>query len=205
MDISLFEYDLPEEKIAQYPAEERDASRMMVLDRANGTISHRQFRDLPEFLGPSDVVVINETSVIRARLLGKKAGSDIEAEVMLLREVKKNLWECLVRPGRRLPVGSRVIFDHGTECELVSRTEFGGRIARFELEGNVLDLLAEIGHVPLPAMRTFGPRYGRNSPTSFARSYWTSPSSRESGGVLFCPAAVATCPASLPVSMSEVI
>jgi S-adenosylmethionine:tRNA ribosyltransferase-isomerase len=136
--------------IAQYPAEERDGSRMMVVDRGSGTISHRQFRDLPEFLGPADVVVINETSVIRARLLGRKADSDIEAEVMLLREVEQNVWECLVRPGRRLPVGSRVVFDSGIECELVSRTEFGGRVARFEVEGDVLDFLRDIGHIPLP-------------------------------------------------------
>ncbi len=150
MDVGLFDYDLPEERIAQYPTDKRDESRMMVLDLGNGTISHRLFRDLPQYLQSGDVLVINRTRVIRARLTGRKFGGNAEVEVMLLKEIEKNLWECLVRPGRRLRVGSRVLFDRGIVCELVSRTEFGGRIARFELEGDLKDMLDEIGHVPLP-------------------------------------------------------
>lgn len=150
MDISLFDYDLPEDRIAQYPLEKRDDSRMMVLMPATGKISHCRFRDLPGFLNPGDVVVLNRTKVIRARLLGKKANTGAFVEVFLLKELEENLWECLVRPGSRLREGSIVEFDEGVKCELVSQTTFGGRIVKFKAEGNIVSYLSRIGHVPLP-------------------------------------------------------
>lgn len=150
MDISLFDYNLPMDRIAQFPTENRGDSRMMVLSPKSESISHRLFRDLPEFIQKGDVLVINRTRVIKARLIGKKAKTGAAVEVFLLKEIEKNLWECLVRPGNRLHAGARIEFTNSIGCEIVDRTEYGGRIARFDIGVNVMDILNEIGHVPLP-------------------------------------------------------
>jgi S-adenosylmethionine:tRNA ribosyltransferase-isomerase len=150
MDISLFDYSLPEDRIAQYPLDKRDESRMMVLLPKEGKISHCMFSDFSSYLNEGDVLVVNRTKVIRARLLGKKEGTGANVEVLLLKEIEQNLWECLVRPGSKLRAGARIIFSNNIECELISRTEYGGRIARFKVEDNLLKLLNDIAHVPLP-------------------------------------------------------
>ncbi len=141
LNISDFDYDLPTELIAQTPIEPRDASRLMVVQRATGTITHRHFRDIGEFLRPGDLLIANQSRVIPARLLGKRAETGGAVEVLLLAErpdLGRDCWESLVRPGRRLHEGGRIIFSDSEGHaqllgEILQRTDAGGRIVRFSL------------------------------------------------------------------------
>lgn len=150
---SDFDYDLPPELIAQYPAASRDASRLLVLDRAAGTIDHRRFTDLPRYLAPGDLLALNDTRVFPARFTGK-LGSGAEFEVLLVRPLEDGRWLALVRPGRRMKVGRRVEFGRG---ELVITVEDfgqekGERIVRLEAAGEYEpgELIERWGHIPLP-------------------------------------------------------
>ncbi len=150
MKASDFDYELPPALIAQEPARPRGASRLLVLDRTRQTIAHRRFRDLPQYLTPDDVVVLNDTRVVRARLRGRRPGGG-RAEVLLLEPRADGLWEALVSPGRRLPPGRSVVFGEGElEAEIVARTPTGGRLLRFRGEGDVAALVAQQGELPLP-------------------------------------------------------
>ena len=164
MKISDFDYQLPEELIAQTPIEPRDASRLMVLDRARGTIEHRIFRDIVEYLRPGDVLVCNQSRVIPARLFGRKVPTGGKVELLLLAKRSDDTWEALVKPGRRVKVGTRIeigVEDHGIRGdspaprspspvigEVIGRTEAGGRLIRFSPP--IEPLLDELGTVPLP-------------------------------------------------------
>ncbi len=150
MNISDFDYHLPPELIAQEPARPRDSSRLLVLGRESGEITHRTFRDFPAYLRPDDVVVCNDTQVIRARLHGRRAGGG-KAEVLLLEEREAGVWEVLASPGRRLPPGREIVFpDLGVRAEIVSRTATGGRVLRFHGPAEAVASLAGLGEVPLP-------------------------------------------------------
>ena len=151
MNTSDFDYDLPPELIAQEPARPRDSSRLLVLHRDDGAIEHRRFRDLPEYLRPTDVLVLNETRVIRARLRGRRHPGGGKAEVLLLHDHGGGVWEALVSPGRRLPPGREIVFD-GAElrAEVVARTPAGGRLLRFPDPERAAALLPVLGEVPLP-------------------------------------------------------
>jgi S-adenosylmethionine:tRNA ribosyltransferase-isomerase len=151
--LSEFDYDLPPERIAQEPVTPRDAARLLVLRRADGSISHRVFRDLPELLHPDDLLVINETRVTAVRLFGVRAGSGGAVEALLLRPAgAPDVWEALVRPGRRVRVGDRLDFEEaGLSAEVMGLTEAGGRTLRFEAASGAVDAaLARRGRVPLP-------------------------------------------------------
>ncbi len=151
MKTSDFYYDLPQELIAQTPAEPRDSARMLVYHRDSGKTEHRIFRDLPEYLRPGDVMVVNETRVIPARLLGIKAETGIPVEVLLLRRLDRDRWETLVKPGRRLKKGTHVSFGDGRlTCEIGDTTSAGGRVVTFAYEGVFEALLDELGQMPLP-------------------------------------------------------
>jgi S-adenosylmethionine:tRNA ribosyltransferase-isomerase len=168
MDLSAFDYHLPEELIAQEALPDRASSRMLVLDRKQRQWEDRLFRDLPSFLGSGDCLVLNDSRVFPARLFGKRAGVHSlpigknnpkvreylsgEVEVFLLRPVSANGkdWDALVRPGRKLRVGERIGFDGGLEAEIVGRGEFGERTVRFHGEGDLFQQFERIGHVPLP-------------------------------------------------------
>ena len=156
---SDFDYELPAELIAQYPTEQRDAARLMVLDKETGEISHRVFRDITEYLRPGDVLVINDSKVIPARIYGKKIREDMtegaDCEFLLLRQRSLDLWETIVRPGKRLKEGARVRFGGGLlEAVIEDVTEEGNRIVRFEYDRtngkNLYSILDEIGKMPLP-------------------------------------------------------
>lgn len=149
MRISEFDYELPEELIAQEPLAERDRSRLLVVDRKSRAIEHRFFYDLPEYLRDDDLVVLNDTRVARARLIGRKETGG-KAEVLLLERLGPGLWEAMVKPGRRVGVGARLIFEPGLVAEVIDRTETGGRILRFAGESDVDELMASVGQVPLP-------------------------------------------------------
>ena len=151
MKTSDFYYDLPPELIAQTPAEPRDSARMLVYHRDTGKTEDRIFRDLPEYLRPGDVMVINETRVIPARLLGVKTETGIPVEVLLLRRLDRDRWETLVKPGRRLKKGTHVSFGDGRlTCEIGDTTSAGGRVVTFAYEGVFEALLDELGQMPLP-------------------------------------------------------
>ena len=151
MKTSDFYYELPERLIAQMPMEPRDAARMMVIDRDTGIREDKIFRDLPDYLRPGDVMVINQTKVIPARLLGEKEETGVPVEILLLRRVDKDAWETLVRPGRRLKKGAAVSFGGGIlRAEIGDTTDAGGRIVRFLYEGVFEELLDRLGEMPLP-------------------------------------------------------
>lgn len=155
MNIADFSYDLPPELIAQTPIEPRDSSRLLVLHRDDGRIEHRHFRDIGEYLRKGDLLVANQSRVLPARLLGVKEGSGGKAEILLLairNDLGADYWEALVRPGRRLRAGQRVLFGAGMlTAEILDRTASGGRIVHLVArEGSVADAVAHIGTVPLP-------------------------------------------------------
>ena len=152
MKTSDFDYVLPEELIAQTPMEPRDHSRLMVVHRGTGAIEHRRFYDLPQYLRPGDALVINETKVIPARLLGVKEDTGVPVEVLLLRRENATDWEALVRPGRRLKPGASCVFGDGLlRCTVLENVaETGGRLVRFQYEGVFEELLDRLGEMPLP-------------------------------------------------------
>lgn len=153
---SDFYYDLPEELIAQHPTERRDASRLMMLDRATGTIRHKHFYDLIDAVNPDDVLVINNSKVIPARLYGHAEGrKEARIELLLLRQRELDTWECLVKPGKRARIGSRCVFGDGIlKGEVTDIVEEGNRLIRFDYDrdkyGNIYSILHEIGLMPLP-------------------------------------------------------
>ena len=151
MKTSDFYYDLPEELIAQTPAQPRDSARMLVYDRATGTTQDCIFRNFPSFLNKNDVLVVNETRVIPARLIGVKDESGIPVEVLLLKRIEKDRWETLVKPGRRLRNGVSVTFGNGQlKATIGETTSAGGRIVTFFYEGVFEAVLDELGQMPLP-------------------------------------------------------
>ncbi|WP_209458430.1 tRNA preQ1(34) S-adenosylmethionine ribosyltransferase-isomerase QueA [Youngiibacter multivorans] len=151
MKVNDFYYDLPEELIAQHPLEKRDSSRLMVVDRVSGEISHRVFSDLPEYLTEGDVLVMNDTRVIPARLIGSKEGSGGKIEFLLLKRKDKDTWEALAKPGRRARPGARFTFGEGLlSAEVVEVLDDGNRIVRFEYEGVFEEILDTLGEMPLP-------------------------------------------------------
>jgi S-adenosylmethionine:tRNA ribosyltransferase-isomerase len=151
MKIADFDYELPLELIAQTPLAERDASRMLVLERQEETWSDSSFKEFTRYLRPNDVVVVNNSRVIPARLIGQREGSGGQVEIFLVREIGGNDWEALVRPGARLKKGSRAIFGEGKIiAELLDEPGAELRHVRFHCEGSFDDTLAEIGSTPLP-------------------------------------------------------
>ena len=150
MQLSDFMYDLPEEKIAQTPVEPRDHSRLMVVHRGDHSIDHRHFYDIIDYLNPGDVLVVNETRVIPARLIGQKATGSA-CEILLLKQLAPKKWETIVRPGKKLKPGAQVIFGDGKLiATIASITETGGRIVDFECEGTMEAALDALGEMPLP-------------------------------------------------------
>ena len=152
MKTSDFDYELPEELIAQTPVEPRDQSRPLVYHRKDRSIEHKHFYDIIDYLNPGDALVINETRVIPARLLGVKEDTGIPVEVLLLRRLNTTEWEALVRPGRRLKPGTRCVFGDGLlACEILGNVEeIGGRTVRFLYDGVFEEILDRLGEMPLP-------------------------------------------------------
>ena len=150
MKKSDFYYDLPEELIAQTPLEKRDSSRLLLLDKNTGTLEHRHFYELPDFLRPGDCLVMNDSRVLPARLIGTRpTGGSIE--LVLLRDLGGNRWECLSRPGRKTRPGQEILFGYGKLKAVVeSVIEGGNRIVRFDCEGIFLEILEQLGRMPLP-------------------------------------------------------
>ncbi len=150
MKTSDFYYDLPEELIAQTPLEKRDTSRLLALNRVTGEISHKHFYDIIDYLQPGDCLVMNDSRVLPARLLGHRPTGGA-VEVLLLRDLGDKKWECLVKPGRKMQVGSQVIFGDGELTATVAEVqEDGNRVVEFHYEGIFLEVLERLGKMPLP-------------------------------------------------------
>lgn len=150
MKVTDFDYDLPKELIAQTPIKKRDESRLMVLDRKEHTIEHRKFKDIIDYLEPGDVLVRNNTKVIPARLYGEKE-TGAKVEFLLLNNIEKDIWECIVRPGNKLHVGAKVSFGDGILKAEVLDTMLGGtRKVEFHYDGIFNEILDKIGLMPLP-------------------------------------------------------
>ncbi len=146
-----FYYNLPEELIAQDPLEDRSASRLLVLDKETGEVQHRHFTDVIEYMKPGDCVVINDTKVIPARLLGEREETGGHVEVLLLRRLTGDDWECLVKPGKKARTGQRIVFGDGRLRAVVSEiVEEGNRIIHFEYDGIFEEVLDALGEMPLP-------------------------------------------------------
>ncbi|MDB4896635.1 MAG: S-adenosylmethionine:tRNA-ribosyltransferase-isomerase, partial [Firmicutes bacterium] len=151
MKLSEFDYHLPEELIAQTPVEPRDASRLLVVPRDGGAFEHRHFRDLPEYLRPGDALVVNETRVMPARLMGEREGTGGAMEVLLLKRLDRDRWETLVKPGKKAQPGQRIRFGDGILVGTVlSPTDAGGRVIEFQYTGIFEEILDRLGQMPLP-------------------------------------------------------
>lgn len=150
MKLSDFMYDLPEERIAQTPVEPRDHSRLMVLNRREHSIAHRHFYNVIDYLNPGDVLVVNETRVIPARLIGERPSGGA-CEILLLKQLAPKKWEAIVRPGKKLRTGAQVIFGGGRLVATIAQVkDDGGRVVDFECEGTMEAALDELGEMPLP-------------------------------------------------------
>ncbi len=150
MKLSDFMYDLPEERIAQTPVEPRDHSRLMVIHRSSGEIEHKHFYDIIDYLNPGDVLVVNDTRVIPARLYGERPTGGA-CEVLLLKQLAPKKWETLVKPGKKLKPGAEILFGDGRlRGHVLETTDVGGRIVEFECEGTFEAVLDELGEMPLP-------------------------------------------------------
>lgn len=150
MKRSDFFYDLPEELIAQTPIEPRDHSRLMQIDRATGAIEHTHFYNLCESLREGDLLVLNNSRVLPARIFGEKVGTGAQVQFLLLEQRAHMEWEVMVKPGRRLPVGAQVSFGGLLQAEILEVLAGGNRLVRFTCEGNFFDVLERIGQMPLP-------------------------------------------------------
>lgn len=146
-----FYFDLPEELIAQDPLEDRSSSRLLVLDKETGETSHHIFKEIVDYLNPGDCLVINDTKVIPARLIGAREGTGAKIEVLLLKRKENNVWETLVKPGKKARPGTRIVFGEGLLVgEVIDVVEEGNRLIKFEYEGIFEEILDQLGEMPLP-------------------------------------------------------
>ena len=170
MKTSDFYYDLPEELIAQDPLEDRSASRLMVLDKNTGKIQHHIFKEIVHYLNPGDCLVINDTKVIPARLYGTKVGTDAKIEVLLLKRKENNIWETLVKPGKKAKIGTRISFGDGLLMgEVVDIVEEGNRLIQFSYDGIFEEILDKLGQMPLPPYITHQLKHKNRYQTVYAK------------------------------------
>ena len=150
MKLSDFKYNLPDKLIAQYPSEERDQCRLMILNRESGAMEEGIFADVIDYMEKGDSLVINQTKVFPARLEGSKDKTDARVEVFLLRELEQGLWEVLVKPARKVRVGNRLTIGTELACDVIDNTVSGGRVVRFNYTGDFYEIVDRIGKSPLP-------------------------------------------------------
>lgn len=151
MDVKDFDYELPEELIAQDPLEDRSSSRLMVLDRETGEFEHKVFKDIIDYLNPGDCLVLNNTKVIPARFFGAKEGTNARIELLLLKRKENDVWETLVKPGKKAKPGTRIVFGDGLLVgEIIDIVDEGNRLIKFYYEGIFEEILDKLGQMPLP-------------------------------------------------------
>ncbi len=153
-----FDYELPDKNIAQYPAKERDHSKLMVLNREAESIDHTTFSNIDQYLKKNDLLILNKTKVFPARLFATKDRTDARVEVFLLRELENNLWEVMVKPARKVRIGNKLMFTENFHCDVIDNTVSGGRVVRFEYgDENIYEIIDDIGTSPLPPYITRDP------------------------------------------------
>jgi S-adenosylmethionine:tRNA ribosyltransferase-isomerase len=150
MKLSDFKITIPDKLIAQYPEKKREKSKLMVLDRQKQTIEERVFSDIVDYIGPDDCLVLNETKVFPARLMGTKDKTEAQVEIFLLRQLENGLWEVLVRPARKVRVGNRLSVGRDLACDVIDNTVSGGRVVRFNYHGDFFEIVEKLGQSPLP-------------------------------------------------------
>lgn len=152
MRLSDFDFHVPDELIAQYPLEKRDHSKLMIVKRADQSITHKHFYDIVDYLNPGDLMVINETMVYPARVIATKDRSTAEVEVFLLRELENNLWEVMVKPARKVRIGNKLVIGDNVQCDVIDNTVSGGRVVRFNNIGRekLYEVIDKYGKSPLP-------------------------------------------------------
>lgn len=170
MHLDEFDFDLPQELIAQDPLEDRAGSRLLVLDKETGGVEHRMFRDILSFLHPGDCLVINDTKVIPARLMGNKVGTEAGIEVLLLKRRENDVWETLVKPGKKARVGAEISFGDGILTgKVIGVEEEGNRLIQFSYEGIFEEILDQLGQMPLPPYITHELKDKNRYQTVYAR------------------------------------
>lgn len=171
MKTSDFYYDLPQELIAQTPIEPRDESRLMVVDKNTGEVTHKIFKDLIDYLNPNDCLILNDTRVIPARIYGVKKETGAVVEFLLLKQSENNVWECLCKPGKRAKIGTEFVFGEGlVECEVVDITDDGNRKIQFKCDSKeIYTILDKIGKMPLPPYITEELKNGERYQTVYSR------------------------------------
>lgn len=171
MKTSDFYYDLPQELIAQTPIEPRDQSRLMVVDKNTGEVTHKIFKDLIDYLNPNDCLILNDTRVIPARIYGVKKETGAVVEFLLLKQSENNVWECLCKPGKRAKIGTEFVFGEGlVECEVVDITNDGNRKIQFKCDSKeIYTILDKIGKMPLPPYITEELKNGERYQTVYSR------------------------------------
>ena len=150
MNVTDFDYDLPEEYIAQTPCQKRDGSRLMVVDKGTGKITHERFFDIRTYLKPGDCLVLNDSRVLPARIFGKKMSTGAKVECLLTKRIEGDRWESLVRPGKKLKPGDKLSFGDNLTAEIMDYGPDGTRIVGFSYAGKFLEELERVGHMPLP-------------------------------------------------------
>jgi len=151
MKLTDFKYELPDELIAQYPSKQRGDSRMMILNRSDQSVSHENFSNIIDCLNKGDALVVNETKVFPARLIGFKEKTNAQVEVLLLRQLEDTMWEVLVKPARKVRIGNRLVIADSIGCDVIDNTISGGRVVKFDDNGkDFFDLVEEVGNSPLP-------------------------------------------------------
>ena len=186
MDVKDFYYDLPQELIAQDPLEDRSSSRLMVLDKITGEVEHRHFKDITEYLRPGDCLVINNTKVIPARLYGVKEGTEAKIEILLLKRKENDIWETLVKPGKKCKIGTKIVFGEGILTgEVVDIVEEGNRLIQFHYEGIFEEILDRLGQMPLPPYITHQLQDKNRYQTVYAK--YDGPAAAPTAGLHFTP------------------
>lgn len=171
MDVKDFYYDLPEELIAQDPLEDRSSSRLLVLNKNTGELEHKVFKDILEYLNPGDCLVINDTKVIPARLMGVKEDTGAAIEVLLLKRGADDIWECLVKPGRKARPGAVIVFGDGLlKGRIVDVVDDGNRLIQFEYDGIFEEILDKLGQMPLPPYITHALKDKNRYQTVYAKN-----------------------------------
>lgn len=176
MKLSDFVFSVPENLIAQYPLKDRSESQLMVLNRQTENIEQCKFKDLPNHLNQGDCLVINDTKVFPARLIGKKDKTGAKVEVFLLRNLENGIWEVLVKPARRVRLGNKLIFKNDMYCDVIDNTLSGGRIVEFHCNGELFNALEEIGQTPLPP-------YIKRQPEEIDKEYYQTVYAKYPGAV----------------------
>lgn len=181
-----FYYELPEELIAQDPLEDRSSSRLLVLDKESGAVSHHVFREIVDYIEEGDCLVVNDTKVLPARLIGFKIGTDAKIEVLLLKRKEKNIWETLVKPGKKARAGTKISFGDGRLTgEVIDIVEEGNRLIQFSYEGIFEEILDQLGQMPLPPYITHQLRDKNRYQTVYAKH--TGSAAAPTAGLHFTP------------------